>query len=94
MEKLTAEVVSSLKDCPRQKEGKPLQGSEEPSPADVQPPRNKTPRRGSSAERDLAKAREAHWRALATVATLEEKIEAELVHYLRLARCLCPLSKL
>ena len=32
-------------------------------------------RRDTSIERDLAKAREAHQRALATVATLEEKIE-------------------
>ena len=32
-------------------------------------------RRGTSAERNLAEVREAHQRALATVATLEEKIE-------------------
>ena len=46
--------------------------------ADVQPPRSKTPRRGrrdTSAKRDLAKVREAHQRALAAAATLEEKIE-------------------
>ena len=78
MEKLTAEVVSSLKDCLGWKEGKPLWGLEEPGPAGIQPPRSKTPRRGrrgTSTGRDLAKVREAHWRALATAATLEEKIE-------------------
>ena len=51
---------------------------EEPDPINVWPPKSKTPRRGSrdtSAERRLAKAREAHWRALATVATQEEEIE-------------------
>ena len=78
MEELTAEVVSSLKDCLRWKEGKPLRGLEEPGLADIQPPRSKTPRRGrrgTSAERDLAEAREAHQRALATMAALEEKRE-------------------
>ena len=78
MEELTTEVVSSLKDHLRQKEGKPLWGLEEPGLADVQPPRSKTPRRGrrgTSTERDLAEVREAHWRALATAAALEEKIE-------------------
>ena len=51
---------------------------EEPGPTDIQPLRSKTPRRGrrdTSAERGLTEAREAHWRALATVATLEEDIE-------------------
>ena len=55
----------------------------------------KTPRRGrrdTSAERDLTKVREAHWRALATVATLEEEIVTELVHHPRLARHPCPLQ--
>ena len=78
MEKLTAKIVSSLKDHLGWKEGKPPWGLEEPGLADVQPPRSKTPRRGrrgTSAERDLTKAREAHQRALATAATLEEKIE-------------------
>ena len=78
MEKLAAEIVSSLKDCLGQKEGKPLQGIEESGPADIQRPRSKTPRRGRrdpSSERDLPKVREAHLRVLATVATLEEEIE-------------------
>ena len=76
--KMATEIVSSLKDCLGQKEGKPLWGLEEPGLADMQPPRSKTPRRGrreTSAKRDLAEAREAHQRALATTATLEEKIE-------------------
>ena len=78
MEKLAAEIVSSLKDHLGQKEGRPLWGLEEPGHADIQPPRSKTPRRGrrdTSAERDLAEVREAHQRALATMATLEKKIE-------------------
>ena len=78
MEELAAKIVSSLKDPLEQKGGKPLQRIEEPGPADIQPPRSKTPRRGrrdTSIERDLPKAREAHQRALATAAALEEKIE-------------------
>ena len=78
MKKLADEIVSSLKDCLGWKEGKPLQGLVEPGLADIQPPMSKTPRRrrrDTSTERDLAEAREAHWRALATTATLEEKID-------------------
>ena len=41
MEKLATEIVSSLKDCLEQKEGKPLWGIEEPGLADIQPPRAK-----------------------------------------------------
>ena len=66
---------------------------EELGPADVWPPRSKTPRRGrrdTSAERGIAKAREAHWRALAA---LEEKIVTELVHHPRLVRGPCPLQE-
>ena len=71
-------TVSSLKHCPRQKEGKPPGGSDEPGLGDVQPSRSKTPRRGrrgTSADIDLTEAREAHWIALATTAALQEKIE-------------------
>ena len=78
MEELTAEVVSSLKDYLRQKEGQPSGDLEEPGLVDIQPSRSKTPRgrrRGTSTERDLPEAREAHQRALATAAALEEKIE-------------------
>ena len=76
MEELIADVVSSLKNYLRQKEGQPPGESEEPSPADVWPSRSQSPRRkrrGTSAERDLTKVREAHHRAVVTVATLEEK---------------------
>ena len=78
MEELATETVSSLKDCLGWKGGKPLQGIEEPGLADVQPPNSKTLRRGrrdTSTEKDLAEVREAHQRALATAAALEEKIE-------------------
>ena len=61
-------------------------------------PRSKSPRRGrrdTSTERDLAKVREAHWKALATAAALERgDRKAELVCHPRPARCLCPLSGL
>ena len=43
MEELTANVVSSLKDPLRQKEGKPPGGLEEPGLADVQPSRSTPP---------------------------------------------------
>ena len=77
-EELVGDVVSSLKNHLRQKEGQQPEELEEPRLADVQPSWKKTSRgrrRATSAERDLAKVREAHQRALATVATLEEKIE-------------------
>ena len=75
---LVAEVVSSLEDCLGQKGGKPPWTMEEPDPVNVWPLRSKTPMRGNRdtpAERRLAQMREAHQRALANVATLEEEIE-------------------
>ena len=78
MEKLATKIVSFLIDCLGQKGGRPLQGLQEPGLADIQPPRSKTPRRGrrdTSTERDLTKAREGHWKALATMAALVEEIE-------------------
>ena len=78
MKELAMEITSFLKDHLEQKGGKSLQRIEGPGPADVQPPQSKTPRRERrdiAAERDLTEVREAHWRALATVATLEEEIE-------------------
>ena len=50
----------------------------EPNLTDVQPLRSRTPRRGRrdvSVGRSLTKAREAHQKALAMAATLEEEIE-------------------
>ena len=47
-------------------------------PTDTQPPRSQTPGRGrreSSVERSLANMTEAHQKALATMAALEEEIE-------------------
>ena len=78
MEELATEIVSSLKDCLGGKEVNHYGGWQNPGPSDIQPPRSKTPRRGrrdASAERGLPEAREAHQRALATVAILEEEIE-------------------
>ena len=76
-EELISDVVSSLKDCLRQKGGQPSRGLGESKPADAQPPQSKTQRRrrDTSAKRDLTEVREAHWRALAAAAALEERIE-------------------
>ena len=49
-----------------------------PELSDIQPPRSRTPRRArrdASVERSLAEMKEAHQKALAMVATLEEEIE-------------------
>ena len=54
------------------------QEMKKPDPADIWPPRSRTPRRRmrhASIERSPAKVREAHWKALAMVATLEDEIE-------------------
>ena len=78
MEELMAEVVSSLEDCLGWKGAKPPWMMQGCGSTDVWPPRSKTPRRGRrdiSAERALAKAREAPQRALTTMATMEEEIE-------------------
>ena len=67
------DIMSSLKNHLRQKE------DELPRAAQAaQLMQNRTPqgeRGGTSVETQLADAREAHWRALATTITLEEKIE-------------------
>ena len=78
IEELTAEVVFSLEDHLQWKGGEPPWMMEEPGPIDIWSPRSKTPRRGrrdTSVERGLAEVMEAHQRALATAATLEEEIE-------------------
>ena len=70
--------MSSLEDCLEQKEGNSLQRVEEPGLAELWSPKRNTPRRGrrdTSSKRDLDKVREAHWKALATAATLEEETE-------------------
>ena len=75
---LVAEVVSSLEDCQGWERNEMPQTMKEPNPTDVQPPRSRTPRRGrryASVERSLTEVRVAHQKALAMVATLEEKIE-------------------
>ena len=75
---LVAEVVSSLEDCLGQERSKTPQAMREHSLADIWTPRSRTPRRGrrgASVERSLAKVREAHQKALAKVATLEEGTE-------------------
>ena len=77
-EELIGDVVSSLKNHLRQKGGHPPRGLEESKLADAWPSWSKTPRgrrRDASAERDLAETREAHQRALASMAALEKKIE-------------------
>ena len=76
--KLVAEVVASLEDHQGWERGEMLQFMVQPNQTEVQPPRSRTSRRGrrdASVERSLAKAREAHWKALTMVAALEEEIE-------------------
>ena len=75
---LMREMVSSLKNCLRQKEDELARGRRELELADSCPTWRKTPwrgRRGTLAKNELTEAREAHRRALATTITLEEKIE-------------------
>ena len=75
---LIVEVVSSLEDHQGQERNKLLKVMRKPGVMNVQPPRSRTPRRvrrKASVERNLLKAREAHQKALAMAATLEEEIE-------------------
>ena len=75
---LMEEVVSSFNDCQGQKQRKAPETAARSWPTDVQPPRSQTPGRGrreSSVERSLANMREAHQKALATAAALEEEID-------------------
>ena len=75
---LVAEVVSSLEDCQGWERSKLLQMTKKPELTDIWPPRSRTPRRvrrDASVERSLTQVREAHQKALAMAATLEEKIE-------------------
>ena len=75
---LMRDIVSSLKNCLRQKEDKLLRGWRNSEFADTHPIQNRTPwkgRWGTSAENELTEVREAHWRALATTIMLEEKIQ-------------------
>ena len=71
---------------------------EKPGPADIQPPRSKTPRRGrrdTSTERGLTEAREAHWRAPGHCSHLGGGNRAtEPVCHLRPAGGPCPLQEL
>ena len=81
---LTRDVVSSLKNHLRQRVVEQPRGHEEPEPADTHPSWDKTSQRmrwGTSAEREPAEAREAHWQVLVATAALEERIEVEPVHH-------------
>ena len=75
---LMRDVVSSLKKCLQQRGGKQPRGCKEPEPADTCPSQDRAPKRmkqDTLAERELAKAREAHQWVLTTAAALEERIE-------------------
>ena len=75
---LMEEVVSSFEDCQGQKQREAPEMAARTWSTDVQPQRSRTPSRGrreSSVERSLAKVREAHQKALAMAAALEEEIE-------------------
>ena len=75
---LVAEVMSSLEVCHEWERSKMPQVMREHSLTDLWTMRSRTlrrGRRGASVERSLTKAREAHQKALAMAATLEEEIE-------------------
>ena len=75
---LVVEVVSSFEVGQGQEKSEMPQTARKPRSTDIQPPRSRTPRRGrrgASVERGLAEAREAHQKALAMAAALEEEIE-------------------
>ena len=75
---LIVEVVSSLEECQGWKRGKLPQMTRKPKVTNAWSSRSRTPqrvRRDASVERSLAEVREAHQKALAMVATLEEEIE-------------------
>ena len=70
--------MSSLKNCLRQKEAETPSGQGEPELDNTHLMQSQTPQRwgqGTLAKEELAKVREAHQRALATIIALEEKIE-------------------
>ena len=76
--KLLEEVVSSFEDCQGWKQKEASEMAVRSWSTDIWPPRSRTPgmgRREASVERSLAKVREAHQKALAMVAALEEEIE-------------------
>ena len=75
---LLKEVLSSLKDHQGQEGEEASATTVRPCPEDPHPLRSGTPQKGkrdSSAQRSLATIREAHQKALAMAATLEEEIE-------------------
>ena len=75
---LLEEVVSSFEDHQGQKQRKAPEMAVRSQSTDIWPPRSRTPGRGrreASVERSWANVREAHQKALATAATLEEEIE-------------------
>ena len=75
---LMEEVVSSFKDHQGQKQKKAPEMAVSSQSTDAQPQRIRTPRRErreTSVERSLANVKEAHQKALATRAALEEEIE-------------------
>ena len=74
---LEEEVVSSFEDHQGWKWREAPQ-TVKPKSTDIQPPRSRTPRRGrrgASVKRSLAKVKDAHQKALAMAAALEEEIE-------------------
>ena len=75
---LMEEVVSSFEEHQGWKQREAPEAAVRFQSTDIWPPRSRTPRRGrreDSVERSLAKVREAHQKALAMAAALEEEIE-------------------
>ena len=70
---LARDIVSSFKNCLRQKEDKPPEAAQTTLPMQSRTPWGQ--RGGTSAKIQLSKVREVHQKALATTIALEEKIE-------------------
>ena len=74
------DILFSLKDCLRQRNGELSEGSRGLEPTGTHPSHhcNRASQRerwDMSGEQEFAKARKAHWQALVATTTLEEQIE-------------------
>ena len=99
-QKITKDIMSSLKDCLRQKEVEQAGGGGEPESASTCPPQlcdwaSWRGRQDTSGEQELTEAREAHWWVLAAAAALEECIKrlSQSTTRMRLDVCHCSQSQ-
>ena len=94
MQEVTRDILSSLKDCLRQRRGDYLEGSGGLEPAGTHLScswygASQRERQDTSGEQELTKAREAHQQALAAISILAERIErlSQLTNRRRLDDC-------